>query len=97
LPRKKQLVFDSSGKLDSEKRRAAELAERAKTLKQLIADLAAARLRQEAIKTKEALALEAERKRQEEFLLRPSVAFSSTQGHLEYPVQGQNPQAFRPG
>ena len=89
IAQKKQLVFDSSGKLDSEKRRAAELAERAKTLKQLIADLAAARLRQEAIKTKEALALEAEKKRQEEFLLRPSVAFSSTQGHLDYPVQGQ--------
>ena len=89
IAQKQQLVFDSSGKLDSEKRRAAELAERAKTLKQLIADLAAARLRQEAIKTKEALALEAEKKRQEEFLLRPSVAFSSTQGRLEYPVQGQ--------
>ena len=89
IAQKKQLVFDSSGKLDSEKRRAAELAERAKTLKQLIADLAAARLRREAIKTREALALEAEKKRQEEFLLRPSVAFSSTQGHLDYPVQGQ--------
>ncbi len=89
IAQKKQLVFDSSGKLDSEKRRAAELAERAKTLKQLVADLAAARLRREAIKTREALALEAEKKRQEEFLLRPSVAFSSTQGRLDYPVQGQ--------
>jgi septal ring factor EnvC (AmiA/AmiB activator) len=86
---KKQLVFDRSGKLDGEKRRAAELAERAKSLKQLITDLAVARLRQEAIKTKQALALEAEKKRQEEFLLRPSVAFSRTLGRLEYPVQGQ--------
>jgi septal ring factor EnvC (AmiA/AmiB activator) len=86
---KKQLVFDRSGKLDGEKRRAAELAEKAKSLKQLIAGLAAARLRQEAIKTKQALALEAEKKRQEEFLLRPSVAFSTTLGRLEYPVQGQ--------
>ncbi len=86
---KKQLVFDRSGKLDGEKRRAAELAEKAKSLKQLIAGLAAARLRQEAIKTKQALALEVEKKRQEEFLLRPSVAFSTTLGRLEYPVQGQ--------
>ena len=86
---KKQLVFDRSGKLDGEKRRAAELAEKAKSLKQLIADLAAARLRQEALKTKQALALEAEKKRQEEFLLRPSVAFSTSLGRLEYPVQGQ--------
>jgi septal ring factor EnvC (AmiA/AmiB activator) len=89
IARKKQLVFDSSGKLAGEKRRAAELAERAKSLKQLIADLEAARLKQEAKKTREALALEAERKRQEEFLRRPSVAFSKAKGRLEYPVQGQ--------
>ena len=88
IAQKKQLVFDNSGKLAGEKRRAAELAERAKSLKQLIADLAAARLKQEAKKTREARALEAERKRQEEFLLRPSVAFSSIKGRLEYPVQG---------
>jgi murein hydrolase activator len=89
IAQKKQLVFDNSGKLAGEKRRAAELAEKARSLKQLIAELAAARLKQEAKKTKEALALEAERKRQEEFLLRPSVAFSSIKGRLEYPVQGQ--------
>ena len=86
---KKQLVFDSSGRLEEEKRRSGELAGKAKSLKQLIADLAAARLREEAKKTKLALALEAERKRQEEFLLRPSVAFSSIKGRLEFPVQGQ--------
>jgi septal ring factor EnvC (AmiA/AmiB activator) len=89
IAQKKQLVFDNSGKLAGEKRRAAELAEKAKSLKQLIAGLAAARLKQEAKKTRDALALEAERKRQEEFLLRPSLAFSSTKGRLEYPVQGQ--------
>jgi len=89
VAQKKQMVFDRSGKLDGEKRRAAELAEKANSLKQLISELAAARLRQEAIKTKQALALEAEKKRQEEFLLRPSVAFSRTLGRLEYPVQGQ--------
>ena len=86
---KKQLVFDSSGKLEEEKRRSGELAGKAKSLKQLIADLAAARLKEEAKKTKQALVLEAERKRQEEFLMRPSVAFSSIKGRLEYPVQGQ--------
>ena len=86
---KKQLVFDNSGRLEEEKRRSGELASKAKSLKQLIADLAAARLREEAKKTKLALALEAERKRQEEFLLRPSVAFSSIKGRLEFPVQGQ--------
>ena len=86
---KKQLVFDSSGKLEEEKRRSGELAGKAKSLKQLIADLAAARRKEEAKKTRLALAMEAERKRQEEFLMRPSVAFSSIKGRLEYPVQGQ--------
>ena len=65
------------------------MASKAKSLKQLIADLAAARLKEEAKKTKLTLALEAERKRQEEFLLRPSVPFSSIKGRLEFPVQGQ--------
>ena len=86
---KKQLVFDSSGRLEEEKRRSGELASKAKSLKQLIADLAVARLKEEAKKTKLTLALEAERKRQEEFLLRPSVPFSSIKGRLEFPVQGQ--------
>ena len=86
---KKQLVFDNSGRLEEERRRSGELASKAKSLKQLIADLAAARLKEEAKKTKLALALEAERRRQEEFLLRPSVPFSSIKGRLEFPVQGQ--------
>ena len=86
---KKQLAFDSAGKLEGEKKHASNLASQAKSLKQLIANLAAARQLEEAKKTKQALALEAEKKRQEEFLLRPSVAFSSTKGRLEYPVQGQ--------
>ena len=94
IAHKKQLVFDNAGKLAAEKRRAAELADKAQSLKQLIADLAAARLKQEARKTREALALETERKRQEEFLLRPSVAFSSIKGRLEYPVQGQILKSF---
>ena len=89
ITQKKQLVFDSAGKLDGEKRHADQLASQAKSLKQLIANLAAARQLEEAKKTKQALALEAEKQRQEELLLRPSVAFSSTKGHLEYPVQGQ--------
>ena len=86
---KKQLVFDSSGRLEEEKRRSGELALKAKSLKQLIVDLAAARLEEDSKKTRLALALEAEKKRQEEFLLRPSVAFSSIKGRLEFPVQGQ--------
>jgi murein hydrolase activator len=86
---KKQLVFDSAGKLESEKKRAAELASKAKSLKQLVAELTAARLKEEAEKSKQALALEAEQKRQAEALLKPQMIFSASLGRLAYPAQGQ--------
>jgi murein hydrolase activator len=86
---KKQLVFDSAGKLESEKKRAAELASKAKSLKQLVTELTAARLKEEAEKSKQASALEAERKRQAEALLKPPMVFSASLGRLDYPAQGQ--------
>ncbi len=86
---KKQLVFDGVGKLASEKKRTAELASKAKSLKQLVAELTAARLQEEAEKSKQALALEAEQKRQAEALLKPPMVFSASLGHLDYPAQGQ--------
>ena len=86
---KKQLVFDSAGKLEGEKKHASLLASQAKSMKQLIANLAAARELEEAKKSSQALALEAERKRQEELLRKPSEAFSNIKGRLNYPVQGQ--------
>ena len=86
---KKQLVFESAGKLDAEKARAAELAGKAKSLKQLVAELTAARLKEEAEKSRQALALEAEKQRQEALLLKPMMVFSASLGRLQYPVQGQ--------
>jgi murein hydrolase activator len=86
---KKQLVFESTGKLEAEKARAADLASKAKSLKQLVADLTAARLKEEAEKSKQALALEAEKKRREAALLKPLMVFSTSLGKLDYPVQGQ--------
>ena len=86
---KKQMVFESAGKLEAEKQRAAELADKAKSLKQLLADLTAQRLQEEAEKSKQAKALEAEMRRQQEALAKPSMLFSASLGHLDYPVQGQ--------
>ena len=86
---KKQLVFDSAGKLESEKKRAAELAGKAKSLKQLVTELTAARLKDEAEKSKQALAIEAEKRRQEAALLKPQMLFSVSLGKLDYPAQGQ--------
>ena len=86
---KKQLVFDSAGKLENEKKRAAELAGKAKSLKQLVTELTAARLKDEAEKSKQALAIEAEKRRQEAALLKPQMRFSVSLGKLDYPAQGQ--------
>jgi septal ring factor EnvC (AmiA/AmiB activator) len=89
VAQKKQLVFESAGKLLAEKKRATELADKAKSLKQLVAELTAQRLKDEAEKSRQALAIEAERKRQEAALMKPMMVFSASLGRLEYPVQGQ--------
>ena len=86
---KKQLVFESAGKLEAEKARAAELAGKAKSLKQLVAELTAARQKEEVEKSKQARVLEAEKKRQEAALLKPMMVFSASLGKLDYPAQGQ--------
>ena len=89
VAQKKQLVFESAGKLLAEKKRATELADKAKSLKQLVAELTAQRLKDEAERSRQALAIEAERKRQEAALMKPMMVFSTSLGRLEYPVQGQ--------
>ena len=86
---KKQLVFDGTGKLENEKKRSLELAKKAKSLKQLIAELAAAKREEEAKKTAELKALEAEKQRQEAALLKPRINLSQNRGRLEFPAQGQ--------
>ena len=86
---KKQQVFESAGKLEAEKARAAELAGKAKSLKQLVAELTAARQKEEVEKSKQARVLEAEKKRQEAALLKPMMVFSASLGKLDYPAQGQ--------
>ncbi len=86
---KKQLVFDGTGKLENEKKRSLELAKKAKSLKQLIAELAAAKREEEAKKTAELKVLEAERQRQEAALLKPRINLSQNRGRLEFPAQGQ--------
>jgi septal ring factor EnvC (AmiA/AmiB activator) len=89
INQKKQLIFESAGKLEAEKQRAAALASKAKSLKQLVAELAAAKLQEEALKTKKALALEAEKRRLEASLQKPMAIFSKSLAKLDYPAQGQ--------
>jgi septal ring factor EnvC (AmiA/AmiB activator) len=87
--RKRLLAAAGNGRLELEKDRAAELASKAKTLKQLIDGLAAERRRAEAELAKKADAAEREKRRQEAALRQPDIEFSKTRGRLDYPAQGR--------
>ena len=89
VDQKKALVNQSSAELEAERKRTRGLAQKAKSLKQLLASLAEERKRQEAeaIARQQAEALE--RKRQEERLRAPKLSFVEAKGKLSFPVQGQ--------
>jgi len=86
--RKRLLAAVGNGRLEQEKGRAAELASKAKTLKQLIDGLAVERRRVEAELAKKAAAAEIEKRRQEAALHKPDIEFSKARGRLDFPAQG---------
>lgn len=86
--RKRLLAAAGNDRLAQEKDRATELASKAKTLKQLIDELAAERRRAEAELTEKAAAEELEKRRQEAALRKPDIEFSKARGRLDYPAQG---------
>jgi septal ring factor EnvC (AmiA/AmiB activator) len=86
---KKALVSRSSAELEAERERTGKLAEKAKSLKQLLASLAEERKRQEAEAARRQAAEELERKRQEELKRAPRLAFAEAKGKLPFPAQGQ--------
>lgn len=88
LAAKKSLVKRSQSDLEAEQKRIAALSEKARNLKQLLADLAAAREREDAEAAARMAAEEAERKRLEDLHRRPRVDFAEARGRLELPVQG---------
>jgi murein hydrolase activator len=89
IEKKRQLVAEGAAKLKAEKKRNADLAQKAQNLKQLISDLAEAKKREEAEAAKKMAAEEAEKNRQQELLNRPRVAFTKLARKLEYPAQGK--------
>lgn len=86
--RKRLLAAAGNGRLEQEKDRAAELASKAKTLKQLIDSLAAERRRAEAQLAEKAAAEAIEKRRQEAALHKPAIEFSKARGRLDFPAQG---------
>jgi septal ring factor EnvC (AmiA/AmiB activator) len=85
---KKSLALTATKDLEAEKQHADALAKEAKTLKQLLASLEAARLEDERQKTAEAKARDEAEKLKQAALLHPPMIFSKSKGKLEYPVQG---------
>lgn len=94
VTRKKELVARGNADLEAEQKRIALLGEKAKSLKQLLADLAAERRRAEQDATRKAEAEEQERQRQEELQRRPRMVFAEAKGKLSLPAQGSIVRTF---
>lgn len=91
---KKNFAITAAKDLSAEKQRAETLASQAKTLKQLLATLEAAKIETDARKTAEAKAREKAEKLKLAALSRPALAMSEQLGKLAYPVQGDILKGF---
>ena len=103
--RKKSLLADTNDRLKAEKRRARDLAEKAKDMKQLLATLEEERLKAEAAEkaraeaeAKTAAELKAKAEAQARIAaakkLQPRMAFADIKASLQYPAQGQILKAY---
>lgn len=84
VEQKRALVSKGTADLEAERKRTAQLADKAKSLQQLLASLDAQRQKDEAAKA------EAQRQReaQEALLRQPKLAFPDAKGKLPFPAQG---------
>jgi len=95
--RKKALLAETGQQLGAEKGRAQALADKAKSLKQLMDSLEQERQKVAAQQAAADVAAQAEQRRQEAKRLKPRMDFVDTRGHLEYPAQGQILRGFGDG
>lgn len=84
--RKRALIAETRGRLGEEQERARKLADKARSLEQLLTGLAKERKAREAAEQKKARADEEQRIA---LLNRPRVAFSKLRARIDYPAQGQ--------
>jgi murein hydrolase activator len=85
---KKAFALTATRDLEAEKLRAIALAKQAKNLKQLLANLEAAKLEDEKQKSAEVKAREEALLLKQAAISRPPMIFSQARGKLDYPVQG---------
>lgn len=81
---KQALVKKGAADLEAERQRTAALAEKAKSLQQLLSKIEDERNRQEAAKAED----ERKREQQEALLRQPKLAFADARGKLPFPAQG---------
>ncbi len=84
VSQKRTLVSQGTADLEAERKRTAELAEKAKSLKQLLSNLDARRQQEEAAKAEE----QRKRESQEALLRQPKLPFPDAKGKLPFPAQG---------
>lgn len=84
VAQKRALVSQGTADLEAERQRTADLAQKAKSLKQLLSNLESQRQQQEAAKAEE----QRQREAQEALLRQPRVAFPDAKGKLPFPAQG---------
>ncbi len=92
---KQDMVSRGNADLGQERRRADDLARKASSLRQLLANLAEERRKAEAGQARKAAAEEQERLRQEALKRQPRMVFAKAMGQLDYPVQGEVMAPFR--
>jgi murein hydrolase activator len=94
VARKQELVARGNADLEGEKKRIAELGQKARSVKQLLASLAEERKRQEAEAARKQADEEKHRKRQEELQRQPRMVFAEARGKLTFPAQGKIIRGF---
>ncbi|WP_421693288.1 murein hydrolase activator EnvC family protein [Aestuariivirga sp.] len=90
VAQKRSLVSQGNADLESERKRMAELASKAKSLQQLLTKLSDARQKQQA----QAAEDQRRREQQEALLRQPKLAFADARGKLTFPAQGQIVRRF---
>jgi septal ring factor EnvC (AmiA/AmiB activator) len=91
---KQDMVSRGNADLGQERRRADDLARKASSLRQLLANLAEERRKAEAGQARKAAAEEQERLRQEALKRQPRMVFAEARGRLPYPAQGEVMRRF---
>lgn len=94
LEQKRALVSKGTADLEAERKRTAALADKAKSLKQLLAKLAEDKKQAEQEAAANQAAAERERLRQEELQRQPKMVFAEAKGKLAFPAQGQIVRRF---